>query len=366
MKFTAKKEALVDKLSLCSSIAEKRQTIPILSNVLLKAEDKNLTIVATDLERQLSLVVSDCIISNKGETTVSARKLFELIRSVPDDTELSFEVVENQLEISALSFQADLAILPVQDFPFVDLEDHNFKILLNGNKFGKVLESTSFAMASADVRYYLNGLLFETAQKKINMVATDGHRLAWGSYSHTEDLEDRKLIIPRSTTLELQRILNIFPEEFSFSSNNSQLKIESENYNFISKLIEGAYPDYKKVFPSGEEQSLATSKSPILTALSRSAVLSNEKFRGVKFELSKDKLKILANNPNKETAEEELDVNYSGQDFEIGFNINYVQDSLNYLPGDEIEFIFFGSENSCLVKNESNDDLVHVIMPMRL
>ena len=299
MKFSAKKEALADKLSLCSSIAEKRQTIPILSNVLLKANDGNLTIVATDLERQLSLIITDCKISDDGETTVSARKLFELIRSVPDDTELSFEVIENQLEISALSFQADLAILPVQDFPFVDLED-------------------------------------------------------------------RKFIIPRSTALELQRILNLFPEEISFSSNNSQLKIESKNFTFISKLIEGAYPDYKKVFPSGEEQSLSTSKSPVLTALSRSAVLSNEKFRGVKFELSKGKLKILANNPNKESAEEELDVDYSGQDLEIGFNINYVQESLNYLPGDDIEFVFFGSENSCLVKNSSSDDLVHVIMPMRL
>ena len=366
MKFSAKKEALADTLSLCSSIAEKRQTMPILSNVLLKTNDGNLTIVATDLERQLSLIITDCKISDDGETTVSARKLFELIRSVPDDTELSFEVIENQLEISALSFQADLAILPVQDFPFVDLEDHNFDILLDGNKFGKVLESTSFAMASSDVRYYLNGLLFETAQKKINMVATDGHRLAWGSYSHSEDLEDRKFIIPRSTALELQRILNLFPEEISFSSNNSQLKIESKNFTFISKLIEGAYPDYKKVFPSGEEQSLSTSKSPVITALSRSAVLSNEKFRGVKFELSKGKLKILANNPNKESAEEELEVDYSGQDLEIGFNINYVQESLNYLPGDDIEFVFFGSENSCLVKNASSDDLVHVIMPMRL
>ena len=157
------------------------------------------------------------------------------------------------------------------------------------------------------------------------MVATDGHRLAWGSYAHSEDLEEKKLIIPRSTALELQRILNLFPDEISFSSNNSQLKIESENFTFISKLIEGAYPDYKKVFPSGEEQSLATSKSPILTALSRSAVLSNEKFRGVKFELSKDKLKILANNPNKESAEEELDVDYSGQDLEIGQFPNLVQ-----------------------------------------
>tara|TARA_B100001248_G_scaffold47720_1_gene30466 strand:+ start:4523 stop:5623 length:1101 start_codon:yes stop_codon:yes gene_type:complete len=366
VKFSAKKESLSDKFSLCSSIAEKRQTIPVLSNVLIKAKDGYLTVVATDLERQLSLKIIECEISEEGETTVSARKLFELIKSVPDDTNLNFEVKENQLEISALSFQADLAILPVQDFPFVELEDHNFSLNMNGDKFGKVLESTSFAMASADVRYYLNGLLLETSQKKINLVATDGHRLAWGSYSYSEDLEEKKIIIPRSTALELQRILNIFPEEISFSSNNSQLKVESDNFTFISKLIEGAYPDYKKVFPSGEEQSLETSKSPILTALSRSAVLSNEKFRGVKFELSKDKLKILANNPNKESAEEELEVSYSGQDLEIGFNINYVQESLNYLPDDDIEFIFFGSENSCLVKNTSNDDLVHVIMPMRL
>ena len=366
MKFVATKEALSDKLSLCSAIAEKRQTIPILSNVLIKAEKQHITVVATDLERQLSLKIKDCEVLEEGETTVSARKLFELIRSVSDDTKLNFKVIENQLEITALSFQADLAILPVQDFPFVDIETHNFNLSLNGSAFGKILESTSFAMASADVRYYLNGLLFETSQKKINLVATDGHRLAWGSYDHNEDLEDKKIIIPRSTAMELQRILNIFPEEISFSSNNSQLKVEAESFIFISKLIEGAYPDYKKVFPSGEEQSLSTSKSPILTALSRSAVLSNEKFRGVKFELKKDKLKILANNPNKESAEEELDVSYRGDDLEIGFNINYVQDSLNYLPDEDIEFVFYGSENSCLVKNSSKDNLVHVIMPMRL
>ena len=185
MKFSAKKESLSDKFSLCSSIADKRQTIPVLSNVLIKAKDGYLTVVATDLERQLSLKIIECEISEEGETTVSARKLFELIKSVPDDTNLNFEVKENQLEISALSFQADLAILPVQDFPFVELEDHNFSLNMNGDKFGKVLESTSFAMASADVRYYLNGLLLETSQKKINLVATDGHRLAWGCLLYT-------------------------------------------------------------------------------------------------------------------------------------------------------------------------------------
>ena len=366
MIFSATKEALIDSLSLCSSIAERRQTIPILSNILIRAEKGSFSLTATDLERQLKLYISEVDIEKSGETTVSARKLYELIRSVPDSTLLKFLVIDNQLEISALSFQADLATLPVQDFPLVDLEEYENKIKLNGDEFGSIVEKTSFAMAQADVRYYLNGLLVEMNSSKINLVSTDGHRLAWASFETDQKLEDNKIILPRSSALELHRILNIFPETINLEFNNTQIRFSSEKFEFVSKLIEGAYPDYKKVFPSGEEQKMTINKSSIQTALSRSAVLSNEKFRGVKFQLEKNMLKVFANNPNKESAEEEIETKYNGDSFEIGFNITYVQDSLSYLPGDDVEFVFFGSENSCLVKNTNKDDLVHVIMPMRL
>jgi DNA polymerase-3 subunit beta len=221
-------------------------------------------------------------------------------------------------------------------------------------------------MASQDVRYYLNGILLEVSPSQINVVATDGHRLAWSCCKLKTDFTDEKIIIPRKSALELQKLLNLYPENVNISFNSNQLKVFSDDYTFISKLIEGSYPDYEKVFPKGTEQKLKANKSLVQTALNRAAVLSNEKYRGVKFILDQDNLKICANNPSKESAEEEVLVEYAGDSFEIGFNISYVQESLSVMPNNEVEFVFFGSENSCLVKNIDDESLIHVIMPMRL
>ena len=212
----------------------------------------------------------------------------------------------------------------------------------------------------------LNGILVEIEGSNVNLVATDGHRLAWASETLEKDLEEKKLILPRKSALELQKLLNLYPGEVNLSFSSNQILIFSDEFRFVSKLIEGNYPDYQKVFPSGEEQTLKVEKSLIQTALNRASVLSNEKYRGVKFILSKDNLKICANNPSKESAEEEISVDYSGDDLEIGFNISYIQESLSVIHNAEVDFVFYGPENSCIIKNNKNDNLVHVIMPMRL
>ena len=366
MKFTVEKKEISEALNLVASVAEKRQSIPVLSNILLKAEKTGLTLIATDLEIELTFKIPKIELINEGQTTVSARKLADLTRSVPEDTVLTFELIENQLEISALKFQADFSTLPVGDFPVTEIQEFDREVALPGKELADLIEKTSFAMASQDVRYYLNGLLLEVSPTQINVVATDGHRLAWSCCKLKTDFTDEKIIIPRKSALELQKLLNLYPENVNISFNSNQLKVFSDDYTFISKLIEGSYPDYEKVFPKGTEQKLKANKSLVQTALNRAAVLSNEKYRGVKFILDQDNLKICANNPSKESAEEEVLVEYAGDSFEIGFNISYVQDSLSVIPNNEVEFVFFGSENSCLVKNIDDESLIHVIMPMRL
>ena len=366
MKFTIEKKEISDALGLVSSVAEKRQSIPILSNILLKAKNSGLTLIATDLEIELTFKIANIELQKEGSTTVSARKLADLTKSVPEDTVLTFELIENQLEISALKFQADFSILPVGDFPVVESQEFDREVALPGRELANLIEKTSFAMASQDVRYYLNGILLEVSSSRINVVATDGHRLAWASCDIKTDFIEDQIIIPRKSALELQKLLNLYPENVNIAFNSNQLKVFSDEYVFISKLIEGSYPDYEKVFPKGTEQRLKADKSLVQTALNRAAVLSNEKYRGVKFILEKDNLKICANNPSKESAEEEVLVEYSGDSLEIGFNISYVQESLSVIPNNEVEFVFFGSENSCIIKNIDDESLIHVIMPMRL
>ena len=212
MKFTVEKKEISEPLSLVSSVAEKRQSIPVLSNILLKAHDGKLTLIATDLEIELTFIVDDLQIETPGETTVSARKMADLIRSVPEDTILTFELIENQLEISALKFFADFSTLPVGDFPVIEHQEFELEVALPGKELSSLIENTSFAMASQDVRYYLNGVLLEVSPTQINVVATDGHRLAWSSCKIKTDFLEDKVIIPRKSALELQKLLSLYPE----------------------------------------------------------------------------------------------------------------------------------------------------------
>ena len=366
MKFTAEKSQIVDSLQNAAAVAERRQTIPILANLRLMASSGKLEVTATDLEIQIKSYSELLSIEEEGETTVSARKMSELCRSLPDAENVDFELKDGKLTVSSKNFHGDFATISADDFPELEVNEEQESVEIQSSALKRILTKTSFSMASQDVRYYLNGLLLELAGGELKGVATDGHRLAL-SASKTEGngLEMRN-ILPRKAVLELAKLLSSEDTPIEMLVGPTYIGIKTESLCFSSKLIDGKYPDYEKVFPSGEPLPLKVGKETLQSALSRASVLSNEKYRGVRFELSKGSLKLTANNPEQESAEEVLEVDYQGTDLEVGFNIGYLIDVLGSLEEDTVKFEFYGEDSSCVIKEPSSEKEVYVIMPMRL
>tara|TARA_B100000809_G_C15130320_1_gene528116 strand:+ start:1772 stop:2875 length:1104 start_codon:yes stop_codon:yes gene_type:complete len=367
MKFIAKKSQIVEALQNAAAVAERRQTIPILANLRIKAHKSTVEVTATDLEIQIQASSQVVSTEEEGETTVSARKMSELCRSLPDNEEISFSLSGGKLTVASKDFHADFSTISADDFPELEISEEQTSLFISSSVLKRILTKTSFSMASQDVRYYLNGLLLEFDNNEIKGVATDGHRLALAS-SVLENKEELKLkqILPRKAVLELSKLLPQSDEAVEINVGTSYFSVKSGNLQFSSKLIDGKYPDYEKVFPSGDPNSLNIEKEKLQLALSRASVLSNEKYRGVRFELSTGSLKLTANNPEQESAEEVLEVEYTGQPLEIGFNIGYLLDVLGTLETNEVELIFYGEDSSCIIKEPSSESEVYVIMPMRL
>ena len=368
MKFTTEKNEIVDALQMGASIAERRQTIPILANLRIVARDGKVEITATDLEIQIKTLTEVKKVVEEGEITVSARKMSELCRSLPDNEALEFDLNNGKLTVSSKNFHADFATISALDFPELESKEETNSLSISSSALQRLLNKTAFCMASQDVRYYLNGLLVEYKGGEVNAVATDGHRLALATspLDKTITIDGERQILPRKAVLELSKILRQENEDIKITFGNSSLSIQDENLDFSTKLIDGKFPDYEKVLPSGEPNALEVSKESLQSALSRASVLSNEKYRGVRFALDKNTLKLTANNPEKESAEELLDVNYNGNPMEIGFNIGYLLDVLGTIETDKVELNFYGEESSCLIREPGNQAEVYVIMPMRL
>ena len=368
MKFTTEKNEIVDALQMGASIAERRQTIPILANLRIVARDGKVEITATDLEIQIKTLTEVKKVVEEGEITVSARKMSELCRSLPDNEALEFDLNNGKLTVSSKNFHADFATISALDFPELESKEETNSLSISSSALQSLLNKTAFCMASQDVRYYLNGLLVEYKGGEVNAVATDGHRLALATspLDKTITIDGERQILPRKAVLELSKILRQENEDIKITFGNSSLSIQDENLDFSTKLIDGKFPDYEKVLPSGDPNSLEVSKESLQSALSRASVLSNEKYRGVRFALDKNTLKLTANNPEKESAEELLDVNYNGNPMEIGFNIGYLLDVLGTIETDNVELNFYGEESSCLIREPGNQAEVYVIMPMRL
>ena len=368
MKFTTEKNEIVDALQMGASIAERRQTIPILANLRIVAKEGKIEITATDLEIQIKTLTEVKKVVEEGEITVSARKMSELCRSLPDNEALEFDLNNGKLTVSSKNFHADFATISALDFPELESKEETNSLSISSSALQRLLNKTAFCMASQDVRYYLNGLLVEYKGGEVNAVATDGHRLALATspLDKTITIDGERQILPRKAVLELSKILRQENEDIKITFGNSSLSIQDENLDFSTKLIDGKFPDYEKVLPSGDPNSLEVSKESLQSALSRASVLSNEKYRGVRFALDKNTLKLTANNPEKESAEELLDVNYNGNPMEIGFNIGYLLDVLGTIETDNVELNFYGEESSCLIREPGNQAEVYVIMPMRL
>lgn len=346
-------------------VVERRQSLPILSNVLLKAEDAELSVVATDLELQVERSAAVQNLS-PGQITAPARKLHDICRALPEGAELQLKASDGRLRVTTTSGRYTLSTLEAGDYPRLDTVayEHRFSIAADVLKY--LIHRTNFAMAQQDVRYYLNGLLLEFSTGRVRAVATDGHRLALAE-REVEGIDvEEQLILPRKAVLELQRLLGGDEETVTLAFGNSQIAFEMDGLKLISKLIDGRFPDYERVIPQAGDRQLVADREMVRAALSRVSILANEKFRGVRLAISSGKLTLQAQNPEQEEAEEELAVEYTGEPLEIGFNVGYLLDAIGVLEGEKFEMELRGPDASGLIRSPDDAGSRYVVMPMRL
>ena len=366
MKFKISRENLLKPLQQVAGVVERRQTLPILSNILLKLDDQQLSLTGTDLEVEM-VALTEVVGSESGEITVPARKLLDICRELPDNADIEVSLNEQRLEIRAGRFKSHLSTLPAMDFPVVDKSETQQSATVDSQSLKELLELTGFAMAQQDVRYFLNGMLIEHGEGYLRSVATDGHRLAMNSLALDKAQASLgQVIVPRKGVLELQRLLAEFEENVSISIGSSHLCLEAGGYRLTTKLIEGRFPDYERVIPRNGDKTILANKQDLRRALNRTAILSNEKFRGIRVQFSSGLIQLTANNPEQEDAEESVPVEYTGPDLEIGFNVGYLLDVLNVVRGDEVKITVFDENSSALLEDPASENALYVIMPMKL
>ncbi len=366
MKFNIDRETLLPALQMLSGVVDRRQTLPILSNLLFSFSGKTLTLTATDME--VELIVNVALgIDVSGEITLPARKLFDICKALPVEAVLSFDIKNDKALIKSGKSRFTLATLPAQEYPVIDISDAVASFVIDQGIFESLLENTQFAMAQQDVRYYLNGLLLEVAKDKLRCVATDGHRLALDeSNVETGITDETQLIVPRKGITELMRLLGQDEEKVEVIITGNHIRIKKQGYCFTSKLIDGRFPEYQRVIPELSTNAVTANRELLKNSLTRASILSNEKYRGVRIILSANSLRALAHNPEQEEAEEEVEVDYSGDEIEIGFNVSYLLDTLSIIKSDEVKLSVQDPNSSCLILPEDDSRCQYVVMPMRL
>jgi DNA polymerase-3 subunit beta len=366
MKFQIEKETLLNPLQQIIGAVEKRQTMPALSNVLLRATENSLTLTATDLEIELVSQVA-MVIDQPGEITVPARKLLDICKSLPNEAMIKFSVKDTKALVQSGRSRFSLATLPAADFPALDNISSVYEFEIAQKTLNDIIDKTAFAMAQQDVRYYLNGLMLEISSNYLRAVATDGHRLAYCEKETTADIADiKQVILPRKGVLELVRLLDNSDDIAKITLGNNHLKVEFNGLRLTSKLIDGRFPDYNRVIPTDGNNVISADRDQLRQALIRASILSNEKYRGIRLILEKDLIKLQAQNPDQEEADVDLEVDYNGDDIEIGFNVNYMLDVLNVTQSNTVNAALRDSNSSFLLTYPDQDDCKYVIMPMRL
>ena len=365
MDFYILKEEVVKSLNVTLGVVEKRQTLPILSNVLIEVDETSLKFTATDLESEISTTSTISNFKSGGKTTAPARKLSDLCRLLPDLTEIHFYLDGDNLNIETSSGKYNLSTLPSEDFPVFEIEDTESQINISSVNLNMLITKTSFAMGNQDWRHYLNGLFVSIDDKNITTVATDAHRLALASTTLNEaSSESTSGIVPRKSINEIGKIAGDNSDNVIVKISQTSVSVESSGTVFVSKLIEGKFPDYEQVIPSGESSVLEIDKKLFSESLSRVSVLSSEKYKGVRIVTNENSLHISANNPEKEQGEENLNCKYKGENVDIAFNVNYLQEILSTIDSEIIEVNFFGSDKSCLITDPNNESLKYVVMPL--
>jgi DNA polymerase-3 subunit beta len=365
MKFSAERETILAPLQAVIGVVERRQTMPILANVLVVGKGDQLSITATDLEVEL-VAKATVTVQQPGEITLPGRKLLDIVRALPDKAQVTISVEGEKATVRSGKSRFTLATLPASDFPTVEDIRAQQTLSISQTALKRLLDKTHFSMAQQDVRYYLNGMLLETDGKTLRTVATDGHRLAYCEAPLEGDAGSaQQVIVPRKGVLELQRLLGgDGTVELAIGTNHVRAQIG--DIRFTSKLIDGRFPEYGRVIPTSPPRTVTANRDALRAALQRAAILSNEKYRGIRLAVKAGLLTLQAHNPEQEEAEEELEVTYSGDELEIGFNVNYLLEALAVIDGGDVNLGLTDANSSCLLSSESTPQAKYVVMPMRL
>jgi DNA polymerase III subunit beta len=367
MKFVVSREVLLKPLQLVAGVVERRQTLPVLSNVLIVLNGDQLSLTGTDLEVEIVGRVTLEQEGQSGEITVPARKLVDICKSLPDGSKIEFIQEDTRIIVKSGRSRFTLSTLPASDFPNVEDAPGNLRFSCAQQEIKRLIERTAFAMAQQDVRYYLNGMLWEVRQDQLRVVATDGHRMAMCTRAVAVDATDAiQAILPRKGVLELSRLLDDTTAQVEVVLSSNHIRVTSVDYTFTSKLVDGKFPEYERVLPRGGNKTVIGSRLELKQAFARTAILSNEKYRGVRLLLTDGQLTIVANNPEQEEAEEQVEVDYSGDSLEVGFNVSYLQDVTNVIQNENIKITLSDANSSALLEEPDNSDSVYVVMPMRL
>ncbi len=367
MKFAVSREALIKPLQLVAGVVERRQTLPVLANVLLVVDGSQLSITGTDLEVEIVGRLQLVDAPGDGEITVPAKKFLDICRALPEDSNIEFSLKDQKVTVKSGRSRFTLSTLPGNEFPAVEQGNNDLSFSSEQKEVKRLIDRTSFAMAQQDVRYYLNGMLWELRPQELRVVATDGHRLAMCTRPVTVDVaEVKQAILPRKGVIELSRLLNDNDESVEVSLGSSHIRAKTEEYTFTSKLVDGKFPDYERVLPQGGDKIVFGNRAELKQAFARTSILSNEKYRGVRLELEEGMLTIVANNPEQEEAQDQVAVDYAGESLEVGFNVSYLQDVTNVLDSEKIKITLADSNSSALLEEPENSDAAYVVMPMRL
>lgn len=365
MKFSASRESILKPLQSVIGVVERRQTMAILSHVLLRTESGSLSVTATDLEVEL-IATTDVETKSTGEVTVPGRKLYDICRALPEGCRIDISVSGDRLTLSAGRSRFTLSTLQAADFPLVEEVAGQHSLVMDQADLRWLIEKTQFSMAQQDVRYYLNGLLLETEAKRLRAVATDGHRLALAEIELASSAsKEEQVIVPRKGVLELNRLLD-GDGELTIMLGSNHIRVDREGVRLTSKLIDGRFPDYERVIPSKAASVVTAYRELLRQALQRTGILSNEKYRGVRLELSTGAATMSANNPDQEEATETIELDYQGSGMEIGFNVNYLLEALAAIDSDDVELHITDANSSCLIVSPGVDRVKYVVMPMRL
>jgi len=367
MKFVVSREALLKPLQLVAGVVERRQTLPVLSNVLIVLKEDQLSLTGTDLEVEIVGRLSLEQPGQSGDITVPARKLLDICKSLPDGSNIEFIQEDGRIIVKSGRSRFTLSTLPAGDFPNVEDAPGNLRFNCAQQEVKRLIERTAFAMAQQDVRYYLNGMLWEVRQDQLRVVATDGHRMAMCTRAVSVQVEDVvQAILPRKGVLELSRLLDDTTAQVEVVLSSNHIRVTSADYTFTSKLVDGKFPEYERVLPRGGNKVVIGSRLELKQAFARTAILSNEKYRGVRLLLSDGALTIVANNPEQEEAEEQVSVDYTGDSLEVGFNVSYLQDVTNVISNENIKITLSDANSSALLEEPEDSDSLYVVMPMRL